>query len=176
MRLPLFLRSKNCGCKLRAMRRQAGLTLFEVMIALIVLSIGLTAMAVLHLSSLQFVHSAHYRSLASTIALDFEERLWLELADNSLVGCPNTGIAAGSPAAQLIAHWNREAVGQSWGWSTAPQLKIPNLSVTVGTAINGVSTTQIPVTLSWNEQRFSDDENTTEQFAYVIRILCRPTT
>jgi len=152
------------------------------MIALIVLFIGLTAMAVLHLSSLQFVHSAHFRSLASTIALDFEERLWLELADNSLVGCPNTEIEPGSnpevrvQVQQLMDHWNRDAVGQSWGWSTAPQLKIPNLSVEVGTAINGVSTTQIPVTLKWIEMRFKDDEDTTEQFEYVIRILCRPTT
>ena len=62
---------------------QCGFSILEVLIALAVLSIGLAGLAVMHFNSLKYVHSAYYRSLASAVALDFEERLWLELADGT---------------------------------------------------------------------------------------------
>ena len=152
----------------------SGMSLIEVMIALVVLSIGLAGLAALHLNSVQFVHSAHYRSLASTIALDLEERLWLRVADNALVGCPDPGTEAGTAAAELIEDWNREAVSESWEWTTAPLLRIPNLSIDIGTPVVGSATVEIPVTLIWNESRFSDTEDPVEQFDYVLRVVCRP--
>jgi hypothetical protein len=61
-----------------------------------------------------------------------------------------------------------------WDWSSARMLKVPNLTITMGTPVTGMaSVTQIPVTLSWNENRFSDVEATTETFTYNVRILCR---
>lgn len=157
--------------------RQAGLSLIEVLIALAVISIGLAGMAAMHLTTLQFVHSAHYRSMASTIALDLEERLWLEVADESLAGCPDTSDAPGSPIDTLLAHWSRDYVGgqdqDDWNWSTAPMLKVPSLEITVGDPVPGTWVTEIPVTLSWNESRFSDSESTTETFEYTVRVICR---
>jgi type IV pilus assembly protein PilV len=158
--------------------RESGLSLIEVLIALAVISIGLAGMAAMQLTTLQFVHSAHYRSMASTVALDFEERLWLELANDGLTGCPNVSDAAGSPAEALLDHWSRDYVGgqgaEDWNWSSARMLKVPNLTITMGTPVTGMaSVTQIPVTLSWNENRFSDVEATTETFTYNVRILCR---
>jgi type IV fimbrial biogenesis protein FimT len=142
-----------------------------------VISIGLAGVAVMQMTTLQFVHSAHYRSMVTTIALDLEERLWLELADNALVGCPDTGTGDGSPVAELLEHWDRDYVGgqdpDDWNWSTARMLKVPNLTITVGEPVTGTRVVQIPATLSWNESRFSDDEDTTEQFTYNVRIPCR---
>lgn len=71
-----------------------GLSLIEILVALLVLSIGLAGMAALHLNSLKNVSSSYYRSLASTIALDYEERLWLEAArladtDPATAVCPD---------------------------------------------------------------------------------------
>jgi type IV pilus assembly protein PilV len=157
--------------------RESGLSLIEVLIALAVISIGLAGMAAMQLTTLQFVHSAHYRSMASTVALDFEERLWLELANDGLSGCPDVS-DGGTPAAELLAHWSRDHVGgetdADWDWSSARMLKVPNLTITMGTPVTGMaSVTQIPVTLSWNENRFSDVEATTETFTYNVRILCR---
>ena len=149
--------------------------MIEVLIALLVLSIGLAGLASMHFTSLQYVHSAYYRSLASIIAMDYEERLWLELADNSLTGCPDTGTGDGTTAAGLITNWARDTVGGDWDWSTAHLTTIPNLAVTMGTPTTESSYTEVPVTLSWNESRFSDDESTSEQFIYNVRILCRPT-
>lgn len=160
--------------------RQTGLSLIEVLIALAVISIGLAGMAAMQLTTLQFVHSAHYRSMASTIALDLEERLWLELADDALSGCPDVTNDAGSPIDQLLDHWSRDYVGGSgagdWGWSSARMLKVRDLTVTAGTPVTGTAVTEIPVTLSWNESRFSNVESTTESFVYNVRILCRPET
>ena len=62
-----------------AVHSQRGLTLLEVLIALLVLSIGLIGAAVLTVQSLQNTHSALYTSLASAAALDLEERLWIDL-------------------------------------------------------------------------------------------------
>jgi type IV pilus assembly protein PilV len=153
--------------------RSTGLSLLEVLIALAVISIGLAGMAAMQMSTLQFVHSAHYRSMASTIALDLEERLWLEIADNNLSGCPDVSNDDGSPIDELLTHWDRDYVGDDWSWSTARMLKIPNLTITAGTPVTGTSVTELPITLSWSEDRFSDSESGTESFVYYIRILCR---
>jgi type IV pilus assembly protein PilV len=169
-------------------RANHGFTLIEVMIALAVLTIGLTGLAAMQMSSMQYVHSSHYRSMATTIALDFEERLWLELADNTMVGCPDASAAAGSPVALLATHWNRTAVGGDWDWSTAPMLRIPGLTITPGTPGTpediGAMVRLIPITLSWKEARFGDKEEApldcpdmpdgdTECFIYNVRIQCR---
>ena len=152
--------------------RSTGLSMIEVMIALTVMAIGLAGLAALHLNSVQFVHSAHYRSLASTIALDLEERLWLRVADNPLVGCPDTTDGEGTAAAELIAAWNRDAASESWQWTTAPMLRIPDLEIGVGEPAVG-ATVEVPVSLSWNESRFANAENSVEQFDYVVRVVCR---
>ena len=161
------------GCS-HVLKSRSGLTLIEVLIALAVLSIGLAGLASMHFSSLQYVHSAYHRSLASTIALDFEERLWLELADPSLARCPDTGTGEESAAAALVVDWTRNSVGEVWEWSTADLIHISNLVVTTGTPVTTTLSTEIPVTLSWSENRFSDTEPTLEQFTYTVRIICRP--
>lgn len=150
-----------------------GFTLIEVMIALAVLTIGLTGLAAMQLSSMQYAHSSHFRSLATTIAMDFEERLWLELADNTnLLLCDGSTVA--SAAADLATHWNRSAAGGDWDWSTANLLRVPGLTITPGTPDTSVaSVVLIPVTMTWGEARFGDTEATTESFEYNVRIQCR---
>ena len=149
--------------------------MIEVLIALTLLSLGLAGLASMHLGSLQYVHSAYYRSLASTIALDLEERLWLELADQALLACPDTGLGEGSAAEALIADWTRTAVGEDdWDWTTADFVRIPNLTIEMGTPVTTTSSTEIPVTFTWNENRFDELEGTSEQFNYTIRVLCKP--
>ncbi|HKJ17364.1 MAG TPA: type IV pilus modification protein PilV [Xanthomonadales bacterium] len=166
----------------RNIKFQEGISLIEVMIALVVLSIGLVGMAAMQLNTLQFVHSAHYRSMATTVALDLEERLWLEIADSDLEECPDVSNDAGSPVAELLTHWGRDNVGGTgvgdWGWSDARMLKVPNLTLTAGTPTTYTRVVEVPITLTWNESRFEQEftpgETTaTESFEYNIRILCR---
>lgn len=153
-------------------RSNAGFTLIEVMIALAVLTIGMTGLAAMQLSAMQFSHSSHYRSLASTIALDFEERLWLELADNNFE-CSPADNWAGKVGA-LATDWNRAnlATDDDVDGTVKHALRIPGLAVAAGGATTAGSVVLIPITMTWTEARFGDKENTTESFNYNIRIQC----
>lgn len=154
----------------------AGFTLIEVMIALAVLTIGLTGLAAMQLSAMQFSHSSHYRSLASTIALDFEERLWLDLADNDFT-CDPADDWEGK-VADLATDWNRTYLAEDDAEDAqdyAYMLRIPGLTISPGEAIFADSVVQIPVSLSWTESRFGDTESTTENFNYTVRIQCTTT-
>ncbi len=57
------------------MNKQNGFTLIEVLIAVVILSVGLLGMASLTLSSLQSSQGASLRSQASALAGDYAERL-----------------------------------------------------------------------------------------------------
>lgn len=158
-------------------QRQAGLSILEVLIALVILSIGLAGLAGMHMNSLKYVHSAYYRSIASAIALDFEERLWLRMADNT-IDCPNT-TAAGTTHSELLDAWTE---GQTWAFSSsAPKLAtIRSVTVSAGADIPSPPYAEFPVTVTWTDQRFDDpddlaitDESSTEQFVYNVRILCK---
>ena len=139
-----------------------GLTLLEVLIALLVLSIGLLGVAVLTVQSLQNTHSSLYTSIASAAALDFEERLWLDLGERAS-GCPNPDSAFLTSFEQ---HWR----------ATTPNLGLPGLSVSLTTAtvspsnLSAPDLRQVILDLTWDEERFG---GTTETFTYATRVLCR---
>ena len=59
----------------RDSNRQRGMTLLEVLIALLVLSIGLLGMAGLQVTSIRNSHSAYMRSQASILAYDAIDRM-----------------------------------------------------------------------------------------------------
>lgn len=166
--------------------RVAGLSLIEVLIALLVLSIGLVGMASLQLTSLKSAHSSYYRSLASAAALDTEERMWLRMRQEILTEAstdfcmPDTvinNVIAASQAAWLPA---TSATRQEAG--------IPNLTITAGAVVETSNTRadtsnsgdwtyrwqQIPIRLTWTENRLEDGGagGFTESFDYVIRIPC----
>ncbi|MGP0172026.1 type IV pilus modification protein PilV [Pseudomonas sp. NCHU5208] len=56
-------------------RAQAGATLIEVLVAIVVLSIGLLGLAGLQATSIQANQSAYYRSQASILAADITDRM-----------------------------------------------------------------------------------------------------
>ena len=57
--------------------KQRGLTLVEVLVTVLVLSIGLIGIGLLQIQAIQFANSSYHTSIASTASLDFEERLWI---------------------------------------------------------------------------------------------------
>lgn len=149
--------------------RQDGLTLIEVLITLLVLSIGLVGIAALHLSSMRFAHSSYYTSLASTVALDLEERLWIELGRDTTatVRCLDAS-SASNVVSQLQARWRAGTALQG-----SQPVIIPDVLVTAGTisTSSGVNSwTDVPIQISWVDERFEGAGN--EVFAYRARVVC----
>ena len=144
-------------------RAPRAFTLIEVLVALLVLSVGLLGIGALHVQSMTSAHSAYQRSIAATIALDLEERAWIELANTS-AGCP----AIPSGAAQT--HWDSS--------NPAGRVGLPVLRVTLSAA--GVSTSpawiERRILITWSEARFLDIAGLADQdesFDFVTRIPCR---
>jgi hypothetical protein len=116
--------------------------------------------------------------MASAIALDFEERLWIEIADNTMTGCPSSTTGEGTPITDLLTAWSRSAGTETYGLDAAPRLlKIPGMTISVGTVVEQTTDSPvvlIPLTFGWTENRFSDDESNSESYTYNVRVLCRP--
>lgn len=183
--------NRNKTLPLDGTRHIGGLSLIEVLIALLVLSIGLVGMASLQLTSLKSAHSSYYRSLASTAALNIEERLWQEVhesldAEGECI--TDTDATLGTIAEEIQNKWHPGGSSDfAWGTGVAASAGIPNLTVTFGTigsddaprpdeSNNGSWTDawrQVPVTLTWTENRLGDTSNQ-ESFDYTVRIACVP--
>lgn len=56
--------------------RCRGVTLIETLIAMVIVSVGLLAIAALQIKSVQFAHASYQRTVASIQASDLIERLW----------------------------------------------------------------------------------------------------
>lgn len=76
-------------------RRQSGMTLVEVMVALLILSVGVLGVAAVQLNALKFTDSALRNTQASFIAHDMIERIRANPDDNyalaSLAQAPTSG-------------------------------------------------------------------------------------
>lgn len=98
------------------MRRQLGFNLIEVMIALVIISVGLLGLAGLQVSSLQQNQSAYYRSQATLFAYDIADRMRANMGEVDAgsyfiasaaanTDCVNfTGAATGCDPDEMAAH------------------------------------------------------------------------
>lgn len=157
--------AQGCSCPVVA---QKGLTLIEVLVALLVLSIGLVGIAALHLKSLQYAHSSYYSSISSSIALDLEERLWL-LAAEAEGGCV-TATQVTDEIVALQSHWN----GTTFEPVNGNAVLIPGLQVTAERIDVGVvenSWTEVAISLAWTDSRFTDG-TASESFTFTSRVIC----
>lgn len=176
---------------IKAVNRQQGLSLIEALIALLVLSVGLVGMGALMLTSLKNVHSSAHYSVASAVILDFEELLWFAVARTAVSNLTNLDAngcisdnAIDTLAEAVTTQWNTASAGGEGAWSDAERFKVPGISLAAGDttvagvdkdgdAVNDVNWKTIPVTLSWDEGRFSDGEGG-ETYTANISLVCRP--
>lgn len=171
--------------------KQEGLTLLEVLIALLVLAIGMAGLGALLLTALSNVHSASHFSVASAVALDFEERLWHEIALRSVDrgttldsnGCL-TSEQIEDVAEDLAGQWSEDgADAEGWNWTTADRFRSPGLELVVGDVefvegsvggdSTGINFLRVPATITWDEARFGLTENT-EEYRLRVAVVCRP--
>lgn len=98
------------------MRRQRGVTMMEVLIAVLVLAIGLLGMAALQSASLRYNHSAYMRTVSNNLAYDMADRMRAN-RDAALNGDYDIAYADADPTGatvpeQDVAGWRAE-VGQA---------------------------------------------------------------
>jgi len=129
-------------------RSQFGISLIEVMVALVVLSIGLLGLALLQLRSLQNTHAAYQVTLATAMATDAEERLWLARA----------ALAAGVVAVDT------SSVQQTWRDDWTDVLAGSGVASTI-TDI-GAAGGEYEISVGWTDARFGGAQS----FSYRVTL------
>jgi type IV pilus assembly protein PilV len=117
--------------------RSAGITLIEVLVTLLLLSVGAMGGALLQMTALQSTHSAHQRTLASVFAVDVAERLW-------------RGLAQGRIDQGWLPDWERRReCAEASGHVCLPALEV---------SLSGTGQQRV-ITVSWAESRFGEPGN-----------------
>ncbi|WP_019339727.1 type IV pilus modification protein PilV [Stutzerimonas stutzeri] len=150
----------------RPYNKEAGATLIEVLIAMMVLAIGLLGLAGLQATSIQSNHSAYYRSQATLLAGDLADRMRanrLEALTNAyLTDFPTSSSnndVTGTTAEKDVAEWLNQLA-----------LTLPD-----GTGKVEKNNTLITISIRWNDSRGQikangDNNNHSETFAYRTEI------
>lgn len=128
----MSLTTVNTSFSPRRSKRQAGSTLIEVLISLLVLSGGMMGMAGLQTVSLQANQNAFFRTQATTFTLDIVERMRTNLTAvqngdyNDVVGAATAscftvaGCTSAQMAAQDVLDWEATvAAGWAMPWSVS---------------------------------------------------------
>lgn len=146
--------------------RQNGATLIEVLITVVILSIGLIGLAGLQSTSVQSNQSAYYRSQATILAYDLADRMRANrteaLKDDYVVDFPTSAsnnAVTGSQADKDLAQWLNNLA-----------LNLPD-----GTGKVERSDTLVTISVRWDDNRgrikATDDASTnTEIFVYRTEI------
>ncbi len=144
--------------RLGSPRRCAGVSLVEVLVALLVLSIGLLGLANLQLTAIRNAHSAHLRSQASILAQDILDRIRANRANATAYAID---LAASPPTGSTLPEQDLSA----WLGSLAANLPDGDgaVAVTAGTP------TTVTVTIQWNDSRGLDGDST-QQWQYVTQL------
>lgn len=125
--------------------RQSGVTLIEVMVAVLVFAIGLLGVAALQGLSLQGGQSAYYRTQATNLAY--------EIADFARA---NRSAVINDCALPVLA-----------GWTNFVSRQLPDGTVAI--TVPNCAAGEIQVTVSWGKQRLADAGGT-EQVVILTRI------
>jgi type IV pilus assembly protein PilV len=150
----------------RKTNSQLGFSLFEVLVTLVVLAIGLLGLAALQATGLKQNHSAYHRSQATQFAYDITDRMrsnksainnylssfMLPTVAVSQASCLTTGCTSAQMAQHDLFEWNSNLTSY-----------LPNGTGTI--TVNGSTYT---ITVSWDDNRDgvvnSDDPNIQASF------------
>lgn len=119
-----------------------GFTLLEVLVAIVVLSIGLLGLAGLMASSLKNSHSAYQRTQATWLAYDALDRMRAN-RQVALVGGYNLALGAAAPGGSDLAAID---LGE---WDTALTNTLPAGDGSIAVAAGGV----VKIIVQWNDTR-----------------------
>ena len=137
--------------------RGGGFTLVEVLIALVVLSIGMLGIAALYLESLRASRAALVRTEAVTLASDIADRIRANRNPLNAYDCGGTCDANEGGNAVAIADLN--------AWRAAVAAQLPGGTTSITYAAAAANATNIyTVTIGWTEVGYTDP------LTYVLRV------
>lgn len=147
---------------LPAAHHQLGVSLLEVLIAVLVLAIGVLGAAQLQLSALRYNASAAHSTQASFIAYDMLDRLRANADDlSAYAGIDVAGCRATQPGADIVAQDRHD-------FAAAVGCQLPDGSGSI--AVDGNRAT---VTVSWSEARIAAEQADT-RFVVSSRVSAEP--
>lgn len=130
---------------------QFGFTLLEVLIAVLVLSLGLLGVAAMQLRALQSSHVSYQRSVATLAAQDAVERLWGAMMiidpDVGYIICPTGGEVNGDDG--------ESGVNGEWRSYWVSAGKLPGLKDEG--PISVLSQCVYQVSIEWEDERFEGE-------------------
>lgn len=145
-------------------RSDAGFTLLEALIALLVLSVGLLGLAALQARGIAFGHDAYVRSQATMLAYDMIDRMRMRglngVSGAAIVAALDRYIDAGTTADDCAdaATWESAVIEDEYAcWQRAIQLALPSGSATIARTA-GAGTTTNPnddtyqIVITWRDR------------------------
>lgn len=139
-------------------RRSAGVSLVEVLVAVLVLSIGLLGLANLQLTAIRNAHSAHLRSQASILAQDILDRIRANRANATAYAID---LSAPPPTGSSLPEQDLAA------WLVSLAASLPQGDGAVAVTAGDPAT--VTVTIQWNDSRGLDGDST-QQWQYVTQL------
>jgi type IV pilus assembly protein PilV len=139
------------------MKSQKGFSLIEVLVTLLITSVGLLGLAALQVKSLQFNHGAYLRSQANILAYDIADRMRLN-KDDARAGDYNILMTASKPSASGLVTTDQNQ------WLTLVETTLPAGDGSVS-CVSNICT----LTIQWREAGRRTDENF-DSFTYKTQI------
>jgi type IV pilus assembly protein PilV len=139
-----------------------GLTLVEILIALLILSIGLLGLAGLQTISLKFNSSAYYRTQATALAYDFADRMRAN-RQAAMNGAYSVAFQNPPPACDAAVVAGSVAEKDIATWRNALACRIPQSTGKV--ILNG---NQVTLTVLWDDSHSDGDEKMEFEFTTAL--------
>lgn len=143
----------------RAHRGDGGFTLLEVLVAVLVLSLGLLGIAALQASTVQFNHAAYLRSQATSLAYDIVDRMRTN-RNAALDGEYDAGFQSPAPACGSVTGGGSIAAEDLAEWRNALACALPSGTGRVEVDGDGVVT----ISVRWDESRGEGTDGTIRTF------------
>lgn len=139
---------------------QEGMTLIEVLVALLILTVGILGAAAVQLNSLKYTDSSRMTSQASFIAYDIMDRIRANSGADYTVTPPTSG------------NLNVSRDQDLYDFTT----NIVNFGGPTATGTIALSQRVYTITINWNDSRAANATGTTRSFVLTSRAAVDPVT
>jgi len=141
----------------KANQDSKGFTLLEVLIALLIFSVGLLGLAGMQIQGLKFNHGAYLRSQATVLAYDILDRMRSNSTGNYAMTISDTFGASNCTGTSATCDSAAMTTFDKYEWKTALARTLPqgNGSVTIDTS-GTTSTPRAIIAVQWLDNKDSD--------------------